>query len=390
MSAAAPTRSTHDATGAVEVRPVRSLADLRRFIDLPFRLHAGTPWIPPLRLEQWAFLIQKLNAFFTHGRGTYFLAWKDGEVVGRITAHVDDSYNEFHGARWGLFGFIEFADDPEVVAALLSTAEAWLRGQGADRMVGPMNFTMNDECGVLIEGFHMEPLVRQPWHPPYYQQRLEEAGLEQAVDLLSYWLQVADRDKVRPALLRMGRRARESGGVDVRPMRMRHLRRELDAFAEVYNEAWSHNWGYSPLRPADLDAWAMELRLVHSPGWYLVAEKDGETIGMSVTVMNINQVLKKMRGRLLPLGWWYYLRRHHIVDELRVGFLGVKPEHTSTGAGAALYEAQYDVGAVSPLKSGEAGWILENNRAMNKSLQAMGGKVVKRWRMYEKVWGEQG
>ncbi|WP_051470881.1 GNAT family N-acetyltransferase [Patulibacter minatonensis] len=388
MTVAAPPRTPSSATGAVEVRPVRSVADLRRFIDLPYRLHAGTPWIPPLRLERWIFLVQKLNAFFSHGRGTYFLAWRDGRVVGRITAHVDDSYNEHHDARRGLFGFIEFEDDPEVVRALLDAAEAWVRGQGCDRIVGPMDFGMNDECGVLVDGFEREPLVRQPWHPPYYGERLEEAGLTKAVDLLSYWLEVAGRDKVRPALLRMGARAREQNGVVVRPMRMRGLRKELDAFADVYNQAWSENWGYSPFREEDLDAWAFELRLVHSPGWYLIAEKDGEVIGMSVTVMDINQVLKRMKGRLLPFGWLHYLRRHRIVDQLRVGFLGVKPEHMVTGAGAALYEAQYDVGATSPLKAGEAGWILETNKAMNKSLQAMSGVVVKRWRMYERELGE--
>jgi hypothetical protein len=364
---------------------VRTIGDLRRFIDLPYRLHAGTPWIPPLRLERWIFLIQRLNAFFTHGSGQYFLAWRDGRVVGRITAHVDDAYNAFHDARWGMFGFVEFEDDPEIVRALLCTAEAWVRAKGCDRLVGPMAFSMNDESGVLIEGFELEPLTRQPWHPPYYAQRLEEAGLTKAVDLLSWYLQVADRSKVRPALLRMGARARESGGVTIREMSRRHLRKDLDAFAEVYNAAWSQNWGYTPFGKADLDAYALELRLVRSPGWFQIAEKDGEVIGMAITVMDINQVLKRMKGRLLPFGWWHFLRRHHTTDQLRVGFLGVKPEHVQTGAGSALYEAHFDVGEGSPLKSGEAGWILEGNKAMNKSLQAMNGHVVKKWRMFERV-----
>jgi GNAT superfamily N-acetyltransferase len=289
-----------------------------------------------------------------------------------------------------MFGFLELEDDQEVADALLDAADAWLRARGCDRMVGPMDFSMNDESGVLIEGFQREPLVRQPWQPPYYRERCEQAGLAKAVDLLSWSLSVRDREKVRPALMRMARRARESGGVTVRPMRRLHLRRELDAFAEVYNAAWSQNWGFVPYGKADLDAYAAELQLVYSPGWFQVAEKDGETIGMAITVMDINQVLKKMRGRVLPLGWWHFLRRHRTVDQLRVGFLGVKPEHVATGAGAALYEAHFDVAARSRLTHGEAGWILESNRAMNRSLEAMGGEVVKRWRVYERPFTTDG
>ncbi|WP_210491873.1 hypothetical protein [Patulibacter sp. SYSU D01012] len=379
-----PRRPRPIAPAAVEVRRVRSLADLRRFIDLPYRLHAGTPWIPPLRLERWVFLTQALNAFFTHGRGAYFLALRDGRVVGRITAQVDDAFNAFHGSRWGMFGFFELEDDQEVADALLGTAEAWLRARGCDRMVGPMDFSMNDESGVLVEGFEHEPLIRQPWQPPYYAERLEAAGMAKAVDLLSWWLDVADRSKVRPALFRMARRARESGGITIREMSRRHLRRELDAFAEVYNAAWSQNWGFVPYGKADLDAYALELRLVRSPGFFMVAEKDGETVGMAITVMDINQVLKRMKGRLLPLGWWWFLRRHQITDQLRVGFLGVKPEHMTAGVGAALYEAHYDTAERSPLSHGEAGWILEGNKAMNKSLQAMNGHVIKRWRVFER------
>jgi GNAT superfamily N-acetyltransferase len=371
----------------VEVRAVRSLGDLRRFIDLPYRLHAGTPWVPPLRLERWIFLTQRLNAFFTHGRAGYFLAWRDGRVVGRITAHVDDAFNAHHGSAWGTFGFLELEDDPEALEALLVSAEAWLRARGCDRMVGPMDFSMNDESGVLIEGHELRPLVRQPWQPPYYARRLEEAGLTKAVDLLSWSLDVRDRGSVRPALMRMARRARESGGITVREMSRRHLRRELDAFAEVYNAAWSQNWGFVPYGKADLDQYALDLRLVRSPGWFQIAEKDGEVVGMAITVMDINQVLARMDGRLLPWGWWHYLRRHRTVDQLRVGFLGVKPEHVASGAGAALYEAHYDVAERSPLSHGEAGWILEGNRAMNKSLEAMHGRVVKRWRVFERRFG---
>jgi len=373
-------------SGPLAVHTVRHPQSLRAFIDLPYRLHAGTPWIPPLRLERWIFLNRRANAFFTHGEAEYFLARRGDRVVGRITAQIDHAFNDFHGSRWGTFGFLEFEEDPEVLAALLAAARAWLRERGCDRMVGPMDFTLNDESGVLIEGFELEPVIKQPWQPPYYQRLCEEAGLQKAMDFLWWHLDVSDRDKLMPLLVAAGERARSEHGITIRPMKRRHLRRELDAFAEVYNSAWSQNWGFVPYTKADLDAYALELQLVYSPGWFMVAEHRGETVAMAITVMDINQVLKRMRGRLLPLGWWHYLRRHHTVDRLRVGFLGVKPEYQHTGVGPALFLEHFDVATRSPLKHGEAGWILETNRAMNRGLKAMNGRIVKRHRVYEEVF----
>ena len=166
---------------------------------LPYRLHAGTPWIPPLRLERYLFLIQPLNAYFKHADAAYFLARRDGRVVGRISAQVDHAYNEFHSNRWGMFGFLDFEEDQEALDALLAAAERWLLERGCDRIVGPMDFVLNEESGVLIEGFALEPLIRQPWHPPYYQQKCEAAGLTKAMDLFSYWqLDIGNRE-TRPA-----------------------------------------------------------------------------------------------------------------------------------------------------------------------------------------------
>src|SRR5579859_191554 len=182
----------------VQIAPVRGFADLREFVALPFRLHAGTPWIPPLKLERYIFLNRKLNAYFKHGEAQYFLARRDGRVVGRISAQIDRAYNEYHHTRSGMFGFLEFEDDQEVLEALLAAAEAWLRDRACDRMLGPMDFAMNDESGVLIEGFELEPYIRQPWHPPYYQQRVEQAGLAKAMDLFSWWLEIADRANMNP------------------------------------------------------------------------------------------------------------------------------------------------------------------------------------------------
>lgn len=363
---------------------MRSRRELKSFIDLPYRLHAGTPWVPPLKLERRLFLNRRMNPFFKHGEAECFLAWRGGRVVGRLSAQVDHAFNEFHDSRWGMFGFLELEEDAEAMGALLAAAEGWLRERGCERMVGPMDFSMNDESGVLIEGFELEPLVRQPWHPPYYRRLCEEAGLEKAMDLYSWLLEIADRKDMLPILFELDQRARGEHGVKIRRMSRRRLRKEMDGFAEIYNAAWADNWGFVPYSKEDLDAYTLDMHLVFSRDWFMVAEKDGETIAIAITLPDVNQVLKRMNGRLLPFGWWYFLNRNRICDRVRIGFLGVKPEHQHTGVAASLYVEHFETAARVRQKYGEAGWILETNEAMNRGLEAMSADVVKRYRVYER------
>jgi GNAT superfamily N-acetyltransferase len=372
---------------ALEISPVRGLGQLREFVNLPYRLHAGTPWVPPLKLERYMFLSRKMNPYFSHGEAEYFIARRDGRVVGRVTAQIDRAFQEFHSNRWGNFGFLEFEDDQEILDGLLAAAEGWLRERGCERMVGPMDFQLNDESGVVIEGFELAPMIRQPWHPPYYHERCEAAGLTKAMDLYSYYLEVGERSKVLPILPQMAERARTKYGITIRKMSRRHLRRDIDEFAKVYNAAWSHNWGFVPYSKHDLDELARTYQLVFSRHWFMIAEIDGETVAVAISIPDINQVLKKMKGRLLPFGWWYYLNRGRIIDSVRVGFLGVMPEHQHTGAAAVLYMEHYDMAERTPQKWGEPGWILESNSSMNRALEAMGARVIKRYRVYERVLG---
>jgi GNAT superfamily N-acetyltransferase len=331
------------------------------------------------------FLSRRHNAFFTHGDARLFLARRGGRVVGRVSAQIDLAFNAHHDNTWGLFGFLEFEDDPAVLSALLDTAAGWLAERGRDRMVGPMDFTLNDESGVLIEGFDREPMIKQPWHPPYYAERMEAAGMAKAMDLLMWELEIADREKMRPILFELAEQLEPKHGVRLRRMSFLRLRREMDRFAEVYNSAWSENWGFAPYSKADLDWYTSEMRLVFHRPWFMVAEREGETVAVAISVPDINQVLKRMKGNILPFGWWHYLRRRRTIDRVRVGFLGVKPEYQHTGVAAALYVEHFDESARSPIKWGEMGWILETNRAMNRGMKAMNGRVVKRYRVYERT-----
>ena len=310
---------------SVDVRAVSRRADIKQFIDLPFRLYAQQPlWVPPLKLERRLFLSRRMNAFFGHGEAAYFLARREGRVVGRISAQINHAFNEHQQKSWGWFGFLEFEQDPEVLEALLDAAASWLRERGMERMVGPASFAMNDESGILIEGFDLRPMILQPWNPPQYQQLIEHSGMSKAMDLLMWNLEVSDRDKVLPVIFELAEKVQSEHGIRVRPMRRRQLRKEMDAFAQVYNAAWSKNWDFVPYSKKDLDAYAQELQLVFDKNWFMIAEREdtGEVVGMAITVPDVNQVLARMKGRLLPLGWWHFLNKGRTIDRVRVGFLG--------------------------------------------------------------------
>jgi hypothetical protein len=369
---------------SVDVRAVSSSRELREFIELPFRLHSTSEqWVPPLRLERRMFHSRRMNAYFKHAGAQEFLARRDGRVVGRISAQVDGAYDAQHGAGTGMFGFLELEDDPEVADALVAAARGWLAERGRRHMIGPMDYTMNDECGVLVEGFERVPMIKQPWHPPYYQRRCEEAGLTKAIDLWMWELVIDDREKILPIIFELSEQAETKHGIQLHHMRRRDLPKEIKVFGEVYNAAWKRNWGFVPYSESDLKHLAEELQLVFDRNWFMFAQKDGETIGTAITLPDINQVLKKMNGRVLPFGWWHFLRRAKTIDRVRVGFLGVKPEYQHTGTAARFYVEHFDMAKVTPQKWGEMGWILETNRSMNRGMEAMGGRVVKRYRVYE-------
>ena len=374
---------------SVEIRRVEGKGDRKQFLDLPYRLYSTEKrWVPPLRLERKEHIDPDKNPFFEHAEVQFFLAWRDGRVVGRISAHVDRNLNEFQDNRWGLFGFFECEDDPEAARALVDTAEAWLRERGRDRMVGPMDFTTNDECGLLIEGHERPPIILCPWQHPYYQPLLEEAcGLTKAMDLLMWELQVSDRSKVHQAIWDVADAVESRHGIVVRPMRKRNLQDEVTKFLEVYNSAWERNWGFVPLTEKEVRHYAKQLKPVLDENWAMIAERTdtGEVVGAALTLPDFNQVLAKVKdGRLLPFGWLAALRNRKNVNQVRVFALGVKPEYQHTGVAARMYQAHFDAAERTPQTGGEMGWILETNKAMNRAMEGMGGKVVRKYRVYER------
>ncbi len=373
----------------LDVRPVASKRDLSTFIKLPWRLYRNERnWVPPLISERRQFLDRTKNPWFEHGEAQYFLAWRDGRAVGRISAQVDRILNEAQGNDWGLFGFFECEDDPQAAAALLDAADRWLRSRGRDRMVGPMDFTLNDECGVLVEGFERPPIILTNWTMPYYPALLEGAGMVKAMDTLMWELNVSQRDKVHSAIWDVAGKVESKHGIVVRPMRKRDMQAEIDRFLTVYNAAWERNWGHSPLTEKEVRHYAKMLKPLLDEHWAFIAEKDGETVGAALTLPDYNQVLKHMNGRLLPFGWLKFLWYKRKIDRVRVFALGVKREYQHTGVAARFYQLHFDSAEVTPQKGGEMGWILESNTSMNRAMEGMGGTVVRRYRLYERTFEE--
>ncbi len=376
----------------VSIRPVRNKRELKRFVKVPFALHRDQPqWVAPLVFERMEFLNPKKNPWFEHGEAEFLIAERDGEAVGRISAHVDHRWDEYQGGSDAMFGFFETANDPAVAAALLDAATEWARGKGRGRILGPMDFTTNDEIGILIDGFDRRPMILEPWHPPHYRELIEAEGFEKAMDVQMWELQFGDLkegERFDPSIHAAAAKALHDEGIAIRNMRKRDMAGEVRRFMDVYNEAWGDNWGFVPITDAEVEFQAKNLKQVIDEDWAYMAEKDGEVVGAALTLPDINQVLAKLNGRLLPFGWLRFLLGKGKIDQLRVFALGVKHDYRHSGVAAGLYLKHLETAArPGTIEGGEMGWILETNGPMNRAMEGMGGKVVKKYRVYERVLG---
>jgi GNAT superfamily N-acetyltransferase len=365
---------------------VASKADIERFIAFPHQLYAGDRcYVPQPNFLVRKQLSQRDNPFFQHSAAAYFLALgKEGQVQGRIAAIYNRAHLDAYQDGAGFFGFFDAVDDAAVARALLDAAADWLRARGLSRIAGPENFTTNDAVGILVEGFGRPPVVLMPYNYPYYARLLEGYGLKPWQDLLSYYCDHA----ALPADLYAKAQALEARlqqrGIRLRPIDFKHYDTDIAALREAYNAANAGGWGFLPLNETEFRHMAADLRQLVSEDNVWMAEREGRVIAYALAVPDYNQAFIKMPcGRLLPWGWWHLLTAKRRIDGVRIMILGVLPQFRRMGIDWLLYARIASQARRNGFAWGEACYVMESNTPMKKMMAALGGKLIKRYRLYE-------
>lgn len=373
----------------IDVRMVKSSADMRAFLNLPARLYASDPmWVPPLMPELKKHLSNKHNPFFDNGEAQLFVAWRGTEPVGRISAHIDHTHNQRTSGKTGFFGFFECINDVTVSNALFDTAQDWLRNRGMERVRGPHSFTINQISGILIDGFDTPPYIEMGHNLPYYQQLCEAAGFEKVKDLLA-WRYDSSIDP-NEGVQMIADQVAQYPGLVVREMRMSHFEEDLRIIMDIFNEAWSQNWGFVPMSDREVKKLADEMKMVIEPRMAFIAEVDGVPAAISLSVPNINQALLRARGLPTPLMyarliWDLKVRRN--ISQARLMVLGVRKQFRGSvlgGLSVLLYCKSHWVGKSLGMKEAELSWTLDDNDKINAGIMMMGGEKYKVYRMFEK------
>ena len=358
------------------------------FLRVPWPLYADDPvWVPPLLLERRLQLWHR-RPYFAHAQAAFWVAYRGPRPVGRISAQVDRLHLERHRDGAGFFGLLEAEDDAEVFAALSNRAEAWLKGQGLARVRGPFDLSINEECGLLIDGFGTPPMIMMRHGRPYYAARLEECRYRPVKDLLAYRLtgKVEMTPLMRAAIAKLE-------DVRVRPLRRSRLGEELDILRDIFEDAWADNWGFVPFTVAEFKELGWVLRFVVDDDFVQIAEVAGAPAAMLVLLPNLNELIRDLAGRLLPFGWARLLARllRRRPRTGRVALMGVRKlyQRTALGLGLAclVIDAVRRAAQAQGLREVELSWILEDNLGVRRILEALGGTAYKRYRIYEKALG---
>ena len=370
----------------VRIAPVRNRQDLHQFTQLPWQLYSDDPaWVPPLLFDLKKLLSPKKHPFHKHADVQYFLARLNGQVVGRIAAIVNHRHIQFHNESVGFFGFFESIDDQDVAQALLATAEQWVGQRGVRSVRGPMSFSTNEECGLLVNGFNTAPMVMMSHHRPYYARLIRTAGYAKAKDLLAYLIDLREDATIPERLVHGVQRLQRKQAITIRSIDVRRFEEEVRLLHGIYHRAWEHNWGFVPMTEAEVDLLAHTLRLVADPKLCLIAELDNRPVGFALALPDYNQVLRRMNGRLFPLGGLKLLWYKRRIDALRVLLLGTNPDVRVRGLDAMLYLKLWQHVLAYGYRLVECSWILEDNWSMQRGLERMGARIYKTYRVFEKT-----
>lgn len=369
------------------VNEVSTPAERDAFIKFPWQIYRNDPvWVPPLIIERREFLNPKKHPFYQHGAAAQFLARAQGDIVGRIMASDDPRYNELHGSNIGCFGMFECIDDAEVAGALFRAAGSWLRARGRSELMGPIDYSTNYLCGLLIDGFQHPPMILTPHNPPYYKRLLEAHGFAKAIDFHAWWIE--DAGVAAGRLGRFAARFEKRAVAQIRSIDLRHVATEAARLRQLYNDAWQQNWGFVPFTAHEFEHMAKELRAIVDPSLTLIAEVGNEPAGFVLALPDINVVLKTLNGRLtrfgLPIGLAKLLFYRRRIKTWRLVALGVASKFRKHGVAEILVWKVVERAMLKKGLVGECSLVLEDNTLMNRFLAAIGAKPYKTYRIYSR------
>jgi len=366
---------------SISVQEVKTSSELRKFIQLPWKIYKGNPnWVPPLILDVKTKLNPRKNPYFEHSQAKYFLAEKDGNVAGRITATVNNNHNKANSENIGFFGFFECINDRKVSEALFTAAANYLKGQGVDGIRGPANFTSNDEWALLIDAFDQPPALMMPYNHEYYIDLIEDFGFRKSMDLYAYWM---NKHHITERVVRAAELIKKRTKITVRPINIRDFDNEVARIREVYNAAWQQNWGFVPMTEHEFTHTAKDLKMIVNPEILLIAENGDRPVGFSMALPDANQAIKYANGRLFPFGLFKIMRQMKKIKSVRVLTMGVIKEFRKRGIDAVFYYETFKRGTKLGFNEGEFSWVLEINEDMKKAAENLGAKIYKRYRLYD-------
>ncbi|SMO55601.1 GNAT family N-acetyltransferase [Fodinibius sediminis] len=356
----------------------------KQFLEFPYQHYAGDEhWIAPLKMEQKKLIDEEKNPFFENGEIALFLVECDDRIQGRIAAIRDHRYNEHHDNNTGFFGFFECVEDQAVANLLLKVASDWLRERGHTDVLGPSNPSMMDEVGILVDGFEYDPSILMPYHKPYYDRLIKNAGFEKAMDLYAF--------RVTQATVSLDRMYRAEEVVrrrlpmlKIREIDLKNIDEEVKTVRHIFNKAWSGNWGFIPISKKELEVLAKDLKMILDPKVAHIAEISGEPVAFSIALPDLNQALKHLDGTLFPTGIFKLLWHRRHINRIRTALMGVLPEYQGKGIDALLHKETIINGKREGYKSSELSWVLESNTGMIRVAEKIGATIEKTYRMYEK------
>jgi len=358
---------------------------LKQFINLPWSIYRDDPyWVPPLKSDVRELLSLK-HPFYDHAQRKLFLAMRNGVPVGRVAAIINHRHNEFHTERTGFFGFFECVDDRDAARAILLAAEEWIRESGMDRVLGPVNPSTNEECGLLVHNYLSPPFVMMTYNPPYYRDLLENAGYGKAKDLYAYWYHVGRElpDRLKRIVTKVKEREK---GLVVRPLDKRRFESELDVVKLIYNEAWEKNWGFVPMTDAEINHMAKKLKPLVVPSIVNLAFVDDEPAGFVMGLPDYNHVLKVLNGTIAnPIRTIKALRVGKHIKSGRCVTLGVREKFRKRGIESLLFAMTWQGGIDMDYRYGEFSWVLEDNQPVHDAVtRFFNAEHYKTYRIYSK------